>query len=127
MSTAGRSRHGWGITGLVGSLIVIAGLAAAAPQGPLEKFYGNTLESRHEDGKVFRVYLDRDLNYHVLDQQGNTIRQGTYTFTDNKLCFFDQGKAGECPPFRADLEIGKTWDGLTSTGHHVYLTLRPGR
>jgi hypothetical protein len=113
-------------------LVLIAGTvaeqaAAADPQDPLQNFYANTLESRHQDGKVFRVYLDRDLSYHVLDQEGNTVRHGTYTFNDNKLCFFDQGKAAECPPFRADLKLGETWDATTSSGKHDYLTLRAGR
>jgi hypothetical protein len=120
------------LAGAVGSLALIGGMmintaAAAAPKDPLEPFYVNTLESRHEDGKVFRVYLERDHSYHVLDEQGNIARHGTYTFSDNKLCFFDDGKASGCPPFRTDLKLGETWDATTSTGKHDYLTLRPGR
>jgi hypothetical protein len=102
--------------------------AASAATDPLENFYSNTLESRHQDGKVFRVYLDRDRNYHVLDEAGITVRHGTYTFDDSKLCFnLGEGKAPECPPFRADLKFGETWDALTSSGKHDYLTLRHGR
>lgn len=107
---------------------ILGTVAATAAPDPLENFYTNTLESRHQDGKVFRVYLDRDQNYHVLDEAGNTVRQGTYTFKDSKLCFIiGDGKAPECPPFRADLKFGETWDALTSSGKHDYLTLRVGR
>jgi hypothetical protein len=114
------------LIGLIAGTIAGA-LAAATPPDPLENFYANTLESRHQDGKVFRVYLERDLSYHVLDAQGKTVRRGTYTFEHDKLCFFDQGKTIECPPFRADLKLGETWDAVTSSGKHDYLTLRPGR
>ena len=122
--------------GAVSLLVLVAapmlGPAAAAAPDPLENFYANTLESRHQDGKVFRVYLERDRSYHVLDEQGQTVRQGTYSFEHDKLCFFGPGKAAdpgkaECPPFRADLKFGETWDALTSSGKHDYLTLRPGR
>jgi hypothetical protein len=132
MSTAGRSSRRWSLAGAVSVLVVVASPmaaapAAAAPPDPLENFYANTLESRHQDGKVFRVYFERDLTYHVLDEQGKTVRQGTYSFEHDKLCFFDQRKTVECPPFRADLKLGETWDAVTSSGRHDYLTLRPGR
>jgi hypothetical protein len=129
--SAGRASDGWSIgTAILFTLVTgtLAGAAAAAaPPDPLENFYANTLESRHQDGKVFRVYLERDLSYHVLDELGKTVRQGTYTFEHEKLCFFDQGKTIECPPFRADLKLGETWDAVTSGGKHDYLTLQPGR
>jgi len=132
MSTSGRSTPGTSVAGVV-SLLILAGgrilgaAAAVPPPDPLETFYANTLESRHQDGKVFRVYLERDNSYHVLDEQGKTVRQGTYSFEHDKLCFFNQDKTTECPPFRADLKLGETWDALTSSGKHDYLTLRPGR
>jgi hypothetical protein len=132
MSTARRSNGGWSVAGALSLFCLVASQmaaapVAAAPPDPLESFYANTLESRHQDGKVFRVYLERDLSYHVLDEQGKTVRQGTYSFEHEKLCFFDQGKTIECPPFRADLKLGETWDAVTSSGKHDYLTLRPGR
>jgi hypothetical protein len=134
MTTAKRSRSGrdWSLAGMVTLSVLVAGqmlavAAAATPPDPLENFYVNTLESRHQDGNVFRVYLERDRSYHVLDEQGKTVRQGAYSFEHDKLCFFDHGKAIECPPFRADLKLGETWDAVTSSGKHDYLTLRPGR
>jgi hypothetical protein len=132
MSTARPLNGGWSVAGALSLFCLIASQmatapAAAAPPDPLETFYANTLESRHQDGKIFRVYLERDLSYHVLDEQGKTVRQGTYSFEHEKLCFFDQGKTIECPPFRADLKLGETWDAVTSSGKHDYLTLRPGR
>jgi hypothetical protein len=131
--SAGRSIRRWSLAEAVCLLGLVAGqmpgtAAAATPPDPLENFYANTLESRHQDGKVFRVYLERDRSYHVLDEAGNTVRQGSYTFNDSKLCFIlGDGKAPECPPFRTDLKIGETWDALTSSGKHDYLTLRAGR
>jgi hypothetical protein len=130
INTTRRSIRSWSLAasllGLAASQML--GAAASAAPDPLENFYSNTLESRHQDGKVFRVYLDRDRNYHVLDETGNTVRQGTYTFNDSKLCFnLGEGKPPECPPFRADLKFGETWDALTSSGKHDYLTLRSGR
>jgi hypothetical protein len=115
------------LLGLVAGQMLGAATVSAVSD-PLENFYSNTLESRHQDGKVFRVYLDRDLNYHVLDEAGNTVRHGSYTFKDSKLCFIlGDGKPPECPPFRADLKFGETWDAVTSSGKHDYLTLRAGR
>jgi hypothetical protein len=131
INTAGRSSGRWSVAVCLFGLLagqMLGTAAASTPPDPLENFYANTLESRHQDGKVFRVYLDRDLNYHVLDEAGNTVRRGTYPFKDSKLCFMlGDGKPPECPPFRADLKFGDTWDAVTSSGKHDYLTLRAGR
>jgi hypothetical protein len=115
-----------GVVGLLYLAAAQAQPAATTSKDPFVNFYGNTMESKHQDGQVFRVYFNPDHTYKVLDKDGKVVRDGTYTYKDKKLCFYKDGKAIECPPFRADLKMGETWDA-GKTDHHDYLTLKPGR
>lgn len=99
--------------------------ARAEDADPMEKFYANTLISKHDDGGLYYVYFNKDRTYRVL-HDGKEIKAGTYTYDAGKLCMVDKDKSVECPPFRADLKVGETWDAVTPKGHDR-LTLSAGR
>jgi hypothetical protein len=116
-------------------IAAILAIAAAAPApvlahaGALEATFGNTLEIAYPDGKLARVWLDRDGSYRAANPQGK-ISSGRWAVKVDKLCLKQKRPLpvpfSYCTPIVPG-GVGASWLGRAVSGETVRIRLVAGR
>jgi hypothetical protein len=114
----------------IAAMLAIA-VAAATPAhaGALEATFGNTLEIAYPDGKLARLWLDRDGSYRGANRQGKPS-SGRWSVKADKLCMKQKRPLpipfAYCTPIVAG-GIGASWLGRAVDGETVRIRLVAGR
>ena len=121
---------------LAAALLFAALPAAASAVAPttaadsrLEAAFGNTIVSTYPDGRVAKLWLERDGGYRGQGRKGG-LSSGRWTVKGDKICLKQTRPMPMpmtyCTPL-VDGKVGARWSGKAVTGEPVRLELVSGR
>jgi hypothetical protein len=114
------------------AVLTLAGALPAPAQaaaGALDPVFANTVEVTYPDGRMARLWVDRDGSYRGQNRQGRPS-SGRWTIKAAKLCLKQKR------PFAAPMSyctpivtggVGASWLGKAVTGETVRIRLVAGR
>ena len=106
---------------------ILASPAMATPQ--LDPVFGNTLEMTYPDGRLARLWLDRDGSYRGVNWHGRTS-SGRWFVKPGKVCMKQKRPLpmpiSFCTPLVAG-SVGAAWGGRAVSGEPIRIRLVAGR
>ncbi|MFN3815606.1 hypothetical protein [Brevundimonas sp.] len=119
------------MAGLAAALIVSAALAGGADESgttvSLEPAFRNTLQITGSDGRVSRMWLDRDGGYRG---HGRRASSGVWRLRGDQLCFTQLRPIPIPVPFCTPLiagDVGARWNARSATGDPIVIEIVRGR
>ena len=110
------------------ALAAAASSSGWADAGVLDATFGNTLEVTYPDGRLARLWLDRDGSYRGANRQGKPS-SGRWSIKAGKLCMKQKRPLpvpfSYCTPLVSG-GVGSTWLGRAVTGETVRIRLVSG-
>ncbi|MEH6664078.1 MAG: hypothetical protein V7678_04455 [Brevundimonas sp.] len=124
------------MTGL-GVILLVSGMLAGgggddgggadAAAGLLEPAFRNTLQITGSDGRVSRMWLDRD---GVYRGHGRRVSSGVWRLRGDQLCFTQRRPIPIPVPYCTPLvagDVGTRWNARSATGDRVVIEIVRGR
>jgi len=121
----------------VGAILMVAAVLAggtmdgttdgAAAGVSLEPAFRNTLQITGSDGRVSRMWLDRDGRYRG---HGRSVTSGVWRMRGDQLCFTQRRPipipVAFCTPLVA-ADVGTRWNTRSATGDRITIEIVRGR
>ncbi|MBA4000619.1 hypothetical protein [Brevundimonas sp.] len=119
------------MAGLGAILVLGAALAGGAVDDPgmtrLEPAFRHTLQITGSDGRVSRMWLDRDGRYRG---HGRRASSGVWRMRGDELCFTQRRPIPIPVPFCTPLvegDVGTRWNARSATGDRIVIEIVRGR
>lgn len=118
---------GLGVVGMVAAAVLGQAGADTGVMARLEPAFRNTLQITNEDGRVSRMWLDRDGRYRG---HGRIRSSGVWRVRDGELCFSQRRPIlipiSFCTPM-VDGDVGARWSTRSATGERIIVEIVRGR